>query len=154
MAKTDLDETALAKLAREMAMNIRNYRDIFADYGIDENDYAKIERNEYYRKVKEHFTLEWNSSGSTADRISHQSLAGYEQLMPILIRRAMREDTPLPAAIETGKLLQKTAGIGEKGLDKANLERFVITINMGDDREHYDKPIAVTEPLPAIGEDR
>ena len=32
----DLDEFTLAKLAREMAMNIRPYKPIFADYGIDE----------------------------------------------------------------------------------------------------------------------
>ena len=38
----DLDEYAMAKLAREMAMAIRNYKDIFADFGITEEDYYEI----------------------------------------------------------------------------------------------------------------
>jgi hypothetical protein len=140
---TDLDELQLAKLAREMAMNIRNYKDIFADFGIDENDYVRIQRNEFYRKVKEQFTVEWNSAVSTEERLRIGSLAYLEQLTPVITRRAMREDSNLGAATDVSKVLMKMAGVGEAKSEKANLERFVITINLGGDVEHYDKPIAI-----------
>jgi hypothetical protein len=145
----DLDEIQLAKLAREMVMNIRNYKDIFADYGIDEDDYYRIAKNKYYKKIKDHFALEWNSALSTEDRLRLGSLAYLEQLTPVLTRRAMREDTPLAASTDVGKFLQKAAGVGEGKIDKTMAERFVITINLGADVEgkpvveKYNKSVAV-----------
>jgi hypothetical protein len=139
----ELDDTTLAKLAREMVINIRPYQSIFEDFGIDETDYYRIEKIDYYKKIKEHFTQEWNSTLSTEDRIKLESLATFEQMMVVLARRAMRDDTPLPAAVEVGKLLAKTAGIGEGKAEKNFAERFVITINLGSDVEHYDKSITI-----------
>jgi hypothetical protein len=143
----DWDETKLAKLARELTMNIRPYQAVFADFGIDEVEYYEISQNEFYKKVKEHFAQEWNSTLSTEGRVKLESLATYEQLLPILARRAMQDDTPLPAATEFGKLLAKTAGIGDPRSENMAADRFVITINLGADLEgkpiveHYNKSI-------------
>jgi hypothetical protein len=155
----DLDDIQLGRLARELVMNIRNYKDTFALFGIDENDYQQIEKNEFFRKVKEQFTLEWNSTLSTEERIRFQNLAYYEQLSPILTRRAMQPDANLSASTDVAKILMKGAGIGEAKSEKANSERFVITINLGADTEgkevieHYDKPIAVDPDPDAIAAD-
>jgi hypothetical protein len=148
----ELDETQMAALARELVMNIRNYKETFELFGIDETDYQLIEKNEYFRKVKEHIALEWNSTLSTEERIRFQNLAYYEKLSPILTRRAMQPDANLSASTDVGKLLMKGAGIGEAKTDKAITDRFVITINLGADVdgkeviEHYDKAIAVSSP--------
>lgn len=139
----DLDEIQLAKLAREMVMNIRNHKAVFADYGIDETAYYEIEKLSYYKKIRDHFALEWNSALSTEDRLRIGSLAYLEHLMPVLTRRALREDTPLAASTEVGKFLQKAAGVGEPKNDKALNDRFVITINLGADVEHYNKSLAI-----------
>jgi hypothetical protein len=139
----DLDEAALAKLARELVMNIKPYTKTFEEFGIDETDYQQIEKSEFFRKVKEHFTLEWNSSLSTEERVRLQNLAYYEQLGPILVRRAMAPDANLSASTDVGKLMMKGAGIGEAKNEKAISDRFVITINLGADTETYDKPLAV-----------
>lgn len=148
----NLDENALAQLAREMVRNIRNYKEIFADFGIDEEAYYEIAKNDYYRKVKEHYALEWNSTTSTADRIRLQGQAGTEVLMPVAIRRALQPTEPLAAVIETMKMVAKIGGIGnEKADPKGPSERFVIQINLGSDVdgkpviEHYDKPVAIEE---------
>jgi hypothetical protein len=143
MGYRDLDDVALAKLARELVMNIRNYREIFADYGIDETDFYQIEKNEFFVKVKEQFAREWNSVGSTKDRVQVGSLAYFEQLLPVLTRRALRDDTNLAVANDVGKLLMKSAGMERGEGDKADAERFVIQINMGADVETFDKPIAI-----------
>jgi hypothetical protein len=145
----DLNESQMAALARELVMNIRNYKETFKLFEIDENDYQRIEKNEFFRKVKEHFTLEWNSTLSTEERIRFQNLAYYEQLSPVLTRRAMAPDANLSASTDVAKVLMKGAGIGEAKSEKSNAERFVITINLGADVdgkemvEHYDKSIEV-----------
>lgn len=145
----DLDEIQMAALARELVMNIRNYQETFALFGINEIDYQLIEKNEYFRKVKEHIALEWNSTLSTEERIRFINLAYYEKLSPVLARRAMQPDANLSASTDVGKLLMKGAGIGETKTDKASTDRFVITINLGADTdgkeivEHYDKSIAI-----------
>ena len=65
----DLDEFALAKLAREMAMNIRPYKAVFEDFNISEEDYYEIAKNEFYIRAKEQFALEWNSALSVNERV-------------------------------------------------------------------------------------
>jgi len=109
----DLDETGMAKLAREMVMNIRNYKTIFADFGISEEDYYEIAKNDYFKRVKEHFAVEWNSTLSTADRIRLQNAAGFEAIMPSIGRRMLTGDEPLASVIEGAKLMAKVAGLGE-----------------------------------------
>jgi len=145
----DPGETEMAKLAREMVMGIRNYKVIFADFGIDEADYYEIAKNDTYKRIKDHFTLEWNATTSTADRIRLQGQAGTEVLMPIAIQRALQPTEPLANVIETMKMVAKIAGIGDvKANPQSAAERFVITINLGADLEgkpvieHYNKSVA------------
>ena len=156
----DIDEMTLVKLAKELVMNIRNYKDIFRDFGISEDDYVIIEKNPFFRKVREQFTLEWNAVGSTKDRTTLQAQAAWEQLMPVLVRRALREDTNIGASTDVGKLVMKAAGIGDKSEEKGNAERFVIHIDMsaGSDTpavEHYNKSVVIDVTnggIDAIGE--
>jgi hypothetical protein len=140
----DLDDIQLAALARELVMNIRNYKETFELFGIDENDYQQIEKNEYFRKVREHLALEWNAMTSTDERIRLQHLAYLEKLSPVLARRAMQPDANLSASTDVAKIFMKGGGVGETKSEKASAERFVITINMGGEIEHYDKSIEVT----------
>lgn len=140
----DLDEYAMAKLAREMAMCIRNYKDIFADFGITEEDYYEIGKNEFYKRAKEQFALEWNSTLSTADRVKITSAAGAEQGLLTITKRMLDPHEPFPGVLSAFKQLCQNAGIGDPKTSPANAsERFVITINMGADVEHYDKSITV-----------
>jgi hypothetical protein len=145
----ELDDIQMAALARELVMNIRPYQETFKLFGIDENDYQQIEKNDYFRKVRDHITLEWNSSLSSEERLRFISLAYLEKLSPILTKRAMQPDANLAASTDVSKMLMKMAGIGEAKSEKNVAERFVITINLGADSEgkevieHYDKSIAI-----------
>jgi hypothetical protein len=146
----ELDEIMLAKLARELAMNIRPYQAVFDDFGITETDYYEISKLEFFIKAKEQFTLEWNATTSTADRVKIGSLAYLEQILPAITRRALDLKEPLPAATDVAKLLARNAGIGEAKAENKNAsERFVITINLGADTEgkpvieKYDKSLTV-----------
>lgn len=140
----DLDEFALARLAREMAMAVRSYKDIFSDYEIDESDYYEIEKNEFYKRAKAQFAIEWNSALSAADRVKVISASYLEQMLPVLGAKATHAGTTIGDATELAKLFSRNAGIGEgKGDGKSAAERFVITINIGEDSKTYDKPLVI-----------
>jgi hypothetical protein len=142
----DLNEIELAKLAREMAMNIRNYKKVFADFNISEEDYYEICKIEFFKRAKEQYTVEWNSALSTADRVRILSAAGAEATLPTICKRMLDPNEPLSSVIDGGKYLTKNAGIGEvKAGPGNNGERFIIQINLGADEngheivEVYDK---------------
>jgi hypothetical protein len=141
----DLDEFALAKLAREVAMNIRPFPVILADFGLDENGFYEISKNAFYKRAQEQFTLEWNSALSANERVKLISAAYLEQALPRLWQR-MTGDEPLAAAADVAKLFSRNAGLGEVKSEQKGAERFQITINLGADKEIYDKPIAVEQP--------
>jgi hypothetical protein len=142
----NFDESTLAKLAREMAMNVKNVHALFAEYGIDEEKYYELmAHNEYFKRLREQYAMDWNATTSTAERVKIGSLASLEQLLPILTKRALDEDKPEPLASMTGvgTLLAKTAGIGDGKTTPNASERFIITINLGADVEHYDKSVEI-----------
>jgi hypothetical protein len=142
----DFDESTLAALARELAMNIKNVHVLFAEYGIDEEQYYELmAHNPFFKRLREQYAADWNATTSTAERVKVGSLASLEQLLPILTKRAMDEEAKEPLASMTGvgTLLSKTAGIGENTHTPNASERFIITINLGADVEHYDKSIEV-----------
>jgi hypothetical protein len=108
----DLDEFALAKLAREMAMNIRPYQAVFSDFGIDESDYYEIAKQDFFKRAKEQFTLEWNSVLSVNERTKLLSATGYEEALPVICKRLLRENESLRDVIDGAKMLSKNAGLG------------------------------------------
>jgi hypothetical protein len=140
----ELNEFQMAELARELAMNIRTYTTVFAEFGITEEDYYEISKNEFFKRAKEQYALEWNSTTSINDRVRLISSAYAEKTLPTIGKRMMRPDEPLAAVIDGYKVLQKNAGLGEaKGDGPGSSERFVITINLGADTEVYDKSIEI-----------
>lgn len=150
----ELNETTIAQLAREMVMNIRPYKVVFEDFGITEEAFYEIAKTEYYQRVKDHYTLEWNSALSAADRVRLISASFAEQGLTIMGQRMKDPTEPLTSALDTFKTFCKNAGIGvdNKAAPTAS-ERFVITINLGADTEHYNKSIEINPndtDLPAI----
>ena len=139
----DLDEYAMAKLAREMAINIRSYKDVFADFGITEEDYYEICKLDFFKRAKEQFALEWNSALSAADRVKLTSATAAEEILPVVTRRALDPNEPLVSVLGTFKQVCMNAGIGDPKAEQKPNERFVITINLGADTETFNKSVAI-----------
>jgi hypothetical protein len=149
-AMPDLDEFALAKLAREMAMAVRDHKEIFKDFDITEESYYEITKNEFYKRAKDQFAIEWNSALSATDRVKVISASYLEQMLPVLGAKATDPKENTGAATEIAKLFSRNAGIGEGKTDgKSASERFIITINLGSDTEgkpmveKFDKSVAI-----------
>jgi len=138
----DLDEFALAKLAREIAMNIRPVPVVLQDFGLTETAFYEITKNPFFQRARDQFALEWNSMLTTNERVKLISAYALEQALPRLTKRMMG-DEPLAAAADVAKLFSRNAGLGEAKAEGKSNERFQITINLGADKEVYDKAIAI-----------
>lgn len=138
----DLDETRLAKLARELAIGVRTYESIFADFDITEEDFYEISKIPFFQRAKEEFTLEWNSATSAKKRLELGSLAYLESLFPKLVARAKSGTEPLQASNDVAKLLARAAGIGEVKQEHEASDRFVIQISVGGQLKTFDEQLA------------
>lgn len=142
----NFDEATLARLARDMALNVKNVHAIFAEYDINEQLYYELlAHNDFFRRLRNQYKDDWHTSVSTAERIKVGSLASLEVLLPLATERAQNEEHPEPLASITNlcNVLTKTAGLGDSKDTPNASERFVITINLGADTETFNKSIEV-----------
>lgn len=139
----------LGKLAREMAIDIRDKAAILSDYNLTQADYDVICTIPTYAKLLSAFVKEWNSVGSVQDRIKIQSAYALEDGLPSLATRLSNTNEPLSGAVETGKLLAKLAGVGEGAASGPKGEKFTINISLGDRQITFENQ---TRPIQSVAE--
>jgi len=138
----------LAALAREVAYNIRPLAVILPDYGITQAQYNEYLLVPFFKNALEVLIIDWNKATSTEKRLQLQAQAGLEDALPTLAARMGDKESALPAAVETGKLFAKIAGIGEQGRDAHPGEKFSIVINLGEDKTlKFEKNVTPDKPL-------
>jgi len=127
----------LARMAREIAQNIRETHDILADYKINRTQFDfLVEHHEFFKQALHHATIEWNAAGNTQDRIKLLAAAGFEDKLPLLLTRMGNASEGLPGVVEAAKLIAKVAGVGERDVAGGSPgEKFTITINLGADEK-------------------
>lgn len=142
-----MDNFDLVKLAREVAMNLRELPVTLAIYKISEAQYELIAKIPFFKRALDQFTIEWNGALSTHERIKVEAAIALEDGMPTLAARMSRNDEDLAKAVEAGKLFAKLAGIGEEKSNSLPGEKFTITINLGDDAKlKFEKDVTPTAP--------
>lgn len=129
----DLDQAKLAKLAREVAMDIKEIGDIIRVYGLDLNQYEFVKEIPFYKNALEVEMLAWNSSLSAPERVKLQAAAILEESLPALGMRMSKPGENLTGVVEAAKLFAKIGGLDlqEKQGGGAPGERFNININIG-----------------------
>lgn len=137
----------MARLAREIATDLRELPDILRIFSLTPEQYARIKTMPFFINALETSTLEWNSALNTHERIKLEAACALEDALPSLSARMKKSDEALPGVVEAGKLFAKIAGLGEREQNQgAPGERFTITINLGDGHDiAFDKaatPIA------------
>ena len=144
----DLTATDLAKLAREIAMNIKDVEIVLGHYHLTQEQYNWLkEHHGFFKQALQVSTIEWNSSLTTAERLKLESAAILEDALPRLGARMGNPAENLPGVVEAAKLFAKMAGVGEKeAVDRAPGEKFTISINLGGD----DKLVYQSKETPTI----
>lgn len=143
----DMDLHDLAKLAREMAMNIKPRSSILAAHRLSEEEFEQIEKIEFYQRAFETSVIECNRPMTLAQQNQLIGHAYVQELLAPLAGRAASGEDPLAQSAEVLKIIHMISGgrgSGE-GVAPAPGERFQITINLGADHvERFDKPLAIT----------
>ena len=133
----DIPYTALAQLARDMAMDIKERHVVLSAHGLTETQYDYLEaHNEFYVAALKAACIEWHAPLSTQERIKLEAAAILEDAMPRLGARLQNDREQLPGVVEAAKLFAKIAGVGERDAGAAPPgERFTINIDLGADQK-------------------
>lgn len=126
----------LAKLARELAMDVKERASVLREYNLSETQYEFLEaNNEFFKAALHAACVEWHAPLSTQERIKVEAAAILEDSLPGLGARMQNKGEGLPGVVEAAKLFAKVAGVGEREAGAPNLgERFTINIDLGGDQ--------------------
>lgn len=132
-----IDFPSLAKLAREIAMDIKERHAILQEFKLTEAQYEFLEEhNEFYRSALAAACKEWHAPLTTQERIRIEAAAILEDSLLGLGARMQNKVEGLPGVIEAAKLFAKVAGVGERDAGSAAPgERFTINIDLGGDQK-------------------
>lgn len=100
----------LARLARELAMDILPVQDVLRIHEIDDSSWLKIQSNPKFQAMLSNMITDWNSADNTKSRVRTKAATAFESLIEVYVRDAMDPQIPLAQRVEVGKLLVK---IGE-----------------------------------------
>src|SRR6185369_6500704 len=110
-----LTHVELARLAREIAMDIKERRDTLEVFKLTEAQYEQIEKLPLYERMLTAAVIEWNSAKSTPDRLKIEAAAILEEALPHIGARMTKPAESLAMQVQAGTLLAKIAGVGEGG---------------------------------------
>jgi hypothetical protein len=123
----------LAKLAREIAMDVQPLDKLLTINEIDLETWDKIQADTNFQSMLRDMVVEWNAASNARARIRVKSQTAIEMLIDTLIAEVFTGDAPLTQKVDAvrqiarlGELEAKEIGGGAAG------DRVTITINMGD----------------------
>lgn len=132
-AKQEID---IVKLAREIAMDLRELPQILEHHCIDPKRFEEIKRNPYFTRVLAAEVEAWESAVNTGERVRIKAAAAVEEWLPELYKRIVNPKEDLLKAVKGGELMVKMAGLNAEDSKAGNpSDKVVITINMGTDNK-------------------
>jgi hypothetical protein len=132
---SSLNDNALLKLAREIAMDMRPIEEVLVSQGVSEQEWERISQNATFQSYLSRLVLEWNSAVNTAERVRLKSLAFVEESLPEFYARAHDPKETLNAKVEVLKTVARFAGVGIAADTGVTGERLSVTINLGADHQ-------------------
>jgi hypothetical protein len=152
VVQTEISDQLLIKLAREIAMGIRNLDSILENAGVGQELWATIQNNSRFQRLLQSASEEWNGVLNTHERVKLKSSAIIEEWLPEAFVRMHDRAESLGQKVELAKTISRLAGMG---LDKASIEgageKFSLVINIGDGVEHkvsVERPTIDITPEP------
>lgn len=131
----------VAKLAREIAMDVLPVQDLLTLNHISDEEWCRIQDDPKFQVMLKDMVLEWNSASNTRQRIKIKAQTAIEVLMDTLFREVIKGEAPLTQKVDAvrqlarlGELEGAQVGGGQAG------DRVSIVINMG-------APQAPAEPI-------
>ncbi len=130
------DEMRLVKLAREIAMDIRDLNEILTTHDVSLDDFEKIKCNERFKSILSAEVTAWHGAVNVNERVKIKAGSMLEEYLPELYSRINDRKESLSSKIEATKLLERLAGMGGAAAKNEPPSNGVtITINMGADHK-------------------
>lgn len=129
-------EIKLVKLAREIAMDIKELDEVLKIHDITHADFEKLKTNERFKAILTAEIVAWHGAINTNERVRVKAASMIEEWLPELYSRLNDRGEGLSSKIEGGKLLERLAGMGAAAAkNEAPTDRVSITINLGADNK-------------------
>jgi hypothetical protein len=136
------DDVRLVKLAREIAMGLKDIPDILFDNSLTQREFDEIQSIPHFARILSSEMAAWASAGNTTERVKLKTVSMIEELLPELYARLNDPGEPLHAKVKAFEQLCKVAGFGEKDLPAMGSpgDRVQVIINLGADTKlQYEK---------------
>lgn len=138
------DEMRLIKLARQIAMGIKNTGEILFDNGLDFKDFEAIKKIPLFKRVLEEEVKAWGAADNVHNRLQLKSAAMLEEFLPELYARLNDVKEPLMGKIKALENLAKLAQAPGFNGNEAQVsfnpgDRVQVVINLGADTTNYTK---------------
>lgn len=148
------DEAKLVKLARQIAMGIKDLSDILFDHGLTLREFDEIKVMPAFSRMLAGEIKAWETAANTGERIKIKTAAMLEEYLPELYARLNDRNEPLMAKMKALELVTRVAGFGEKDIAPSGApgDKLQVIINLGaDTKVEYVKalPHKVIEHEPA-----
>jgi hypothetical protein len=131
------DDMKLVKLAREIAMGIKEIPDILVDNGLSQSQFEDIQKLPLFGKMLTSELEAWGSPTNTQDRVKLKAGCMIEEYLPELYARLNDREEPLLGKIKAMEIVAKLAGFGQQDIKREGLpgDRVQVIINLGADHQ-------------------
>lgn len=141
-----MDAVNLAKLAREIAMDILPLPRVLILNQISDADWVLIQEDKRFQDMLSGMIKDWEATTNAKDRVRVKAQTGMEALMEVFLEDAMSKDIPLVQRVEVGKLMTKLGELEQQKLGGGS-GQVLIQINFGE-KEVKQEVKAVTPAIP------
>lgn len=136
------DEAKLVKLARQIAMGIKDLPEVLFDNSLTLREWDEIRILPAFGRVLEGEVKAWEGAHNTADRVRVKAASMLEEYLPELYARLNDREEPLMAKMKAVELVAKIAGFGQADIPQAGSpgDKVQVIINLGaDTRLNFEK---------------
>jgi hypothetical protein len=138
------DDMKLVKLAREIAMGIKEIPDILFDNGLTQREFEELQTVSHFNKILASEIAAWGSAVNTAERVKLKAVSMLEEYLPELYSRLNDRGEPLMGKVKAMELVSKLAGFGDRDISAEGKpgDKVQVIINLGaDNRLVYQKEL-------------
>ncbi len=106
-------DTKMLTIAHELALGMREPRDILADQGVSDQDWTLMQRDPRFQALLASKMTEWNSALNTAARVKMKAAAMVELNLDQFQLALMDETVTAPQRLEVAKFIAKLGGLAQ-----------------------------------------
>lgn len=131
------DEIKLVKLARQIAMGIKDLPDVLFEHNLTLREWDEIRVLPAFGRVLEGEVKAWEGAVNTPDRVRIKAASMLEEYLPEMYARLNDRTEPLMAKMKAVELISKIAGFGQTDLPQQGSpgDKVQVIINLGSDTQ-------------------